>query len=288
MERLMSRKPILLAFLTLVSVCLIPGCDSSSLIDSDGDGIPDIYDDCPYEEGEKRFGGCPDSDGDGIADKYDACPREAGSNSNNGCPEGVANNEPSLPPSEPPSSGEVLFFDDFDGSLNPAWSAASGRWIIERDALSVQDKEDSSWLRAHVRTSNSLNWVNYTVEVDVHDAPYGAYTTASGGIIVRAEDDQNFIYFRWHKNSHMCWLVVQNGKQGDYQNCVRPALSEEAYVRIEVMEDTYKAFVRQGKTGTAIMRSTFTDDTFTRGAPGLGVRGAGEMTFDNFKVTSLP
>jgi OmpA-OmpF porin, OOP family len=52
--------------------------------DSDGDGITDDKDNCPYAKGSMN--GCPDSDGDGIADKEDKCPLTAGTKNNNGCP----------------------------------------------------------------------------------------------------------------------------------------------------------------------------------------------------------
>ena len=54
-------------------------------IDSDGDGIDDAIDECPFLAGVSQFGGCPDSDGDGIPDSKDACPNEKGSIENNGC-----------------------------------------------------------------------------------------------------------------------------------------------------------------------------------------------------------
>jgi outer membrane protein OmpA-like peptidoglycan-associated protein len=65
--------------------------------DSDGDGIPDIYDACPQTPGEatgsKKTHGCPrapDTDRDGIADPEDACldlPGVPHSDSRlNGCP----------------------------------------------------------------------------------------------------------------------------------------------------------------------------------------------------------
>ncbi len=42
--------------------------------DSDGDGLFDSEDQCPFEAGPAGLGGCPDSDGDGIANKNDRCP----------------------------------------------------------------------------------------------------------------------------------------------------------------------------------------------------------------------
>ncbi|MEL6941622.1 MAG: OmpA family protein [Bacteroidota bacterium] len=56
-------------------------------IDSDGDGISDLLDQCPDQTGTKELMGCPDGDGDGIADKDDNCPAVAGEAAFNGCPD---------------------------------------------------------------------------------------------------------------------------------------------------------------------------------------------------------
>ncbi|HSS03512.1 MAG TPA: transporter [Kofleriaceae bacterium] len=89
--------------------------------DSDGDGVPDDTDTCPYEAGIAALEGCPDgdddqdgipygidqcpsapedvdgfedsdgcpdpdNDNDGVLDEADQCPQEAGPASNHGCP----------------------------------------------------------------------------------------------------------------------------------------------------------------------------------------------------------
>jgi len=61
----------------------------SSTKDSDGDGLVDSADKCPFEKGSIAQDGCPDrdSDNDGVLDKYDGCPTKKGPTSNNGCPE---------------------------------------------------------------------------------------------------------------------------------------------------------------------------------------------------------
>jgi hypothetical protein len=73
--------------------------------DSDGDGIPDRLDACPYAAGPKsesaKKNGCPliDDDEDGIPNDEDACPNKYGPRSRdpkkNGCP-------PPPPPAKPP------------------------------------------------------------------------------------------------------------------------------------------------------------------------------------------
>ena len=57
-------------------------------MDSDGDGILDALDNCPYVSGPTENRGCPfdDADADGILDKDDACPSIKGILAFNGCP----------------------------------------------------------------------------------------------------------------------------------------------------------------------------------------------------------
>jgi len=56
-------------------------------LDTDGDGILDMDDDCPEIAGIASNKGCPpDRDEDGIADDKDRCPRVPGPLANNGCP----------------------------------------------------------------------------------------------------------------------------------------------------------------------------------------------------------
>ena len=54
--------------------------------DRDGDGVPDMQDECPRLKGIAAAKGCPDQDGDGVADKDDNCPNIAGTSKRNGCP----------------------------------------------------------------------------------------------------------------------------------------------------------------------------------------------------------
>jgi OmpA-OmpF porin, OOP family len=73
-----------------------PGAAITPTTDTDGDGIPDIYDACPYAFGPKsddpKHNGCPvvDDDEDGIPNWEDACPEEYGPRTKdpktNGCP----------------------------------------------------------------------------------------------------------------------------------------------------------------------------------------------------------
>jgi len=81
-------------------------------LDTDGDGVLDALDNCPYVSGPTENRGCPfdDADGDGILDKDDACPTEKGLLELNGCPLPDADKD-SVPDAEdlcPNEAGTIL------------------------------------------------------------------------------------------------------------------------------------------------------------------------------------
>jgi hypothetical protein len=68
-------------------------CAYQPPFDSDGDGVPNNQDACPFQPGPSWNNGCPvqqplDSDGDGVPNNQDACPFQPGPPWNNGCPAG--------------------------------------------------------------------------------------------------------------------------------------------------------------------------------------------------------
>ncbi|HUQ65425.1 MAG TPA: OmpA family protein [Flavitalea sp.] len=75
----------------------------ASTRDRDGDGVPDVDDECPKLKGSLLAKGCPDQDNDGVADKDDNCPNIAGVAKHNGCPatdsdhDGVSDDEDKCP-----------------------------------------------------------------------------------------------------------------------------------------------------------------------------------------------
>ncbi len=89
--------------------------------DSDGDGIPDAEDSCPHTPGLAKFHGCPDSDGDGIPDKDDACPYQAGLPQFQGCPDRDGDGIPDKDDLCPDKPGPLVFHGcpDSDGDGVP-------------------------------------------------------------------------------------------------------------------------------------------------------------------------
>lgn len=94
-----------------------------SKTDTDGDGIPDLKDECPTVAGVAAFNGCPDSDGDGIVDYLDKCPTEAGTKATMGCPDKDGDGVPDKDDKCPDVAGDVNYggcpFIDSDGDNIP-------------------------------------------------------------------------------------------------------------------------------------------------------------------------
>lgn len=79
--------------------------------DSDGDGVPDKDDRCPWTAGGILAKGCPDQDNDGVEDGEDLCPTEPGPIMLNGCPDSDGDDIPDVADNCPTEYG----FEDTGG-----------------------------------------------------------------------------------------------------------------------------------------------------------------------------
>jgi hypothetical protein len=193
-----------------------------------------------------------------------------------------------VPPEEP--QPEVLFFDDFDGGAKAAWSAASGTWIVRAGHYTIQEAK-AVWMNTYVKTPSSLQWRDYAVEVDVlhGDAVW------EGGIIVRAQDDQNKMMLHWQHDANLSLNIWIDGRGKRCEDAiVRPGLTEKAHIRVEAVRNVYTVYVRQGEQGELVKRLWCENNTFTQGMPGLALYNKGwsiyhkgDTAFDNFKVVRL-
>lgn len=78
-------------------------------LDSDGDGIIDRLDKCPFVYGEMSAKGCPDSDNDGIEDSLDLCPYDKGMPKFKGCPDSDKDGVPDAIDECPELFGKAIF-----------------------------------------------------------------------------------------------------------------------------------------------------------------------------------
>ncbi len=116
--------------------------------DRDGDGVPDVADQCPTQPGPAAARGCPDYDRDGVPDKEDECPTIAGNASARGCPDkdgdGFADKEDDCPD----IAGTLRGCPDKDGDGVPDKDdlcpdqPGTARGCPDRDGDGVPDKDD--------------------------------------------------------------------------------------------------------------------------------------------------
>lgn len=153
--------------------------------DSDGDGVLDVIDDCPYSAGPSENKGCPwpDVDKDGVFDKDDACPLTAGPVDNKGCPWPDADND-SIPDKDDacPSSAGVkdhngcpdtdgdLLFDNVDSCINtPGPLENKGCPWADIDGDGIFDKDDKCPNVAGPADNNGCPAIPQKVELTVEE-----------------------------------------------------------------------------------------------------------------------
>ena len=85
-------------------------CQEEVVLDTDGDGVADPFDNCPDspQDGRVNEEGCPDGDGDGVPDEIDQCPSSSENSSVNplGCEEALVFPNPSDGPIQIYLNGE--------------------------------------------------------------------------------------------------------------------------------------------------------------------------------------
>jgi len=116
--------------------------------DRDGDGVPDVSDECPDMPGTAAARGCPDYDGDGVPDKDDECPTLAGPAETKGCPDTDGDGVPDKDDECPTEAGTVRGCPDTDRDGVPdkddecPTEAGTVRGCPDADSDGVADKDD--------------------------------------------------------------------------------------------------------------------------------------------------
>lgn len=131
--------------------------------DDDGDGVPDVVDECPSRYGIAAFAGCPDSDSDGVSDARDACPDTPGPVA--GCPDADRDGIPDKSDACPLEQGLVSLQgcperdSDADGVPDHLDDCPGEKGIVllrgcpDSDADGIRDQDDACPELAGVATT---------------------------------------------------------------------------------------------------------------------------------------
>ena len=186
---------------------------------------------------------------------------------------------PTVTPTQPPpkSFRGVLFEDDFNDGLDPAWEVVRGDWRVANDKLTTVSRDNER----SIMLVGDPTWSDYVVECEID---FRARTSDAIEVIVRAQDGQNGMKY-WMKvfSARPDWRIVEDGNETVLVES-ELGLPLSPNIRIEVKDDNFVAYV-DGEKWLSI-----NDPTFTNGKVGLILHCSGSVncsTMDNFKVTAL-
>ena len=171
---------------------------------------------------------------------------------------------PSLTPTIEP--GTILFEDDFDDGLDPAWSILSGSPTVVNGKLTASG---TTWLAI-----GDVFWTNYKIEFD---ADSDNFWNAIG---LRVESLGNMVAFYWH-DFYRKWEVVVNGDR-DVVPGTETSMDSKGLTHFEILAEgnTFTVYIN------GMQVPIINDTRYPNGR--IALRIGHYSVFDNFKVTKLP
>jgi hypothetical protein len=170
----------------------------------------------------------------------------------------------------------VLFTDDFETGVGPAWQPVVGDWRMVNGQLTGKGE----WGDWAYTLAGDTTWTNYAVEVDL-DLTRDLH--APIGVLVRVQDLGNLMAYLIDRSgasaSEMGWWVRHNGEwsqltaDGDNAN-------RRLHLRVEASDSLYTAYVN------GVKMSSTSDTSFSSGKIGIGIWRRTDTcnTVDNIKV----
>lgn len=170
----------------------------------------------------------------------------------------------------------AVIVEDFK-TQNPVWKAYAGDWVFRNGELKQKSAKDDFPVILHE------DKVFSDLEVSVNFKPISGDIDASGGIIFRAEDEDNY------------YIVRANALEGNYRlytfvdglrhqlasaTVVPPRLNKFHHMSVVVKDDHIQAYL-DGK-----LEIDYHDKTFEKGYTGLWTKADSVTVFDNFKVSN--
>ena len=158
------------------------------------------------------------------------------------------------------------------------WKSYSGHWQFKNKEL-LQDSIDNSY-PVLLRVDKSFSDLDLSIDFK----PISGEVDASGGLIFRAEDEDNY------------YIVRANALEGNFRlytftdglrhqlasaSVTPPALSQFHQIRVIAKGNHIQAFLN-GK-----LEIDYHDDQFKKGYSGLWTKADSVTVFDNFKVVEL-
>jgi hypothetical protein len=168
----------------------------------------------------------------------------------------------------PPPVNGVLFEDNFDQGINPAWKQMSGTWITMDGRLTIiEDEYTIEWIDI-----GSSDWHSYRVEATIDRSRGDVYV----GLRARA------LFYRI--SGHDCW-TMDYSVNGDCMGDATAMTEPKRNFIFDVDGDQFTAYSNGSKL------QTITFPRLPNGGVSIGILcnpGFACPSLDNFKVTALP
>ncbi len=153
--------------------------DGQSTLDTDGDGVPDVRDNCPAVANPAQL----DEDGDHVGDACDPCPMFAANADTDG--DGIGD---ACDPHPHSAIDHVVFFEGFHAGIPPTWAADAG-WTADSDDVvgtsingAVRNMTITPATAGHETVSAGITLDAFTAGDSVHTAAVSDDISATDGV----------------------------------------------------------------------------------------------------------
>ncbi len=172
----------------------------------------------------------------------------------------------------------LLFSDNFDNGARPEWGNEAGSWYADAGVYNTLYPNNSPLTYSSVTSLPNLT--DFIVEMDIN-------ALSDGGVWLRSQDNQSGVLLvtggAGGSYNGLYWHIIQNNSGPTYEQSPYPNLQgSNAHLKIEVMGNTYKAFLNGETTPT----STLVTNVFSSGK--VALYDYSNQTFDNFSIKAVP
>ena len=193
-------------------------------------------------------------------------------------------------PSAP--GGADMILDSFDGKVGEppsGWYAGSGHWVLAEDASAARGpsvlKQDAPAQPWAVLLKDGVYAGDLSVQVRFK--PVSGEEDASGGLILRAQDAQNYYLCRANAlEGNFRLYLVKDGKRETLESAdvTAPGKGTWHVLQMEVsgME------IRCGLDGKTLLTHRLEGSAWPRGRTGLWTKADSVTEFDDFQVVRVP
>ena len=176
------------------------------------------------------------------------------------------------------ANGAIKVISDNFETRNPTWKIYQGDWQFKNSELQQTSVNEDYPLI--LREDKSFS----DVDVSVSFKPISGDIDASGGLVFRAEDEDNYYIVRANalENNFRLYTFVDGLRhQLSSVTVTPPTLNQYHQIRVVAKGDHIQAYL-DGK-----LELDYHDKTFTKGYVGLWTKEDSVTSFDAFKVLSI-